>query len=233
VIAAPGEKDFANCGERTFTVKIHISSGQCLKLQCKVTRSTEDVSKHSPKKMGLEIPDPPAEFKEFYKASYYKIKKEISHDAIAVIGMACYYPGAPNLKSFWENILARRREFRRFPDQRLPISEYYDPDPSAPDKTYANRAAVIDGFEFDWIKRGIPKTVVESSDIVHWLALEVALRVLEDAGYSRENTPSDRSGVILGNTLTGEHSRSQNMRLRWPYVKKILKAVTSKERVSP
>jgi hypothetical protein len=181
VIAAPGEKDFANCGERMFTVKIHISSGQCLKLQCKVTRSTGDVSKHSPKKMGLEIPDPPAEFKEFYKASYYKIKKEISNDAIAVIGMACYYPGAPNLKSFWENILARRREFRRIPDQRLPISEYYDPDPSAPDKTYANRAAVIDGFEFDWIKRGIPKTVVESSDIVHWLALEVALRVMEDA----------------------------------------------------
>ncbi len=233
VIAAPGEKDFANCGERTFTVKIHISSGQCLKLQCKVTRSTEDVSKHSLKKMGLEIPDPPAEFKEFYKASYYKIKKEISHDAIAVIGMACYYPGAPNLKSFWENILARRREFRRIPDQRLPISEYYDPDPSAPDKTYANRAAVIDGFEFDWIKRGIPKTVVESSDIVHWLALEVALRVMEDAGYSRENIPSDRSGVILGNTLTGEHSRSQNMRLRWPYVKKILKAVTSKRGFPP
>jgi len=222
VIALSGENDFANRDERMLMVKFYISSEQFMELQCKEMWS--DLSELSSKKMGLEIKDPPVEFKKFYKTSYYKIKKEISHDAIAVIGMSCNYPGAQGLKSFWENILARRREFRLIPSQRLPISEYYDPDPFAPDKTYANRVAVIDGFTFDWIKRGIPKTVVESSDIVHWLALEVALQALEEAGYGRGNIPSDRTGVILGNTLTGEHSRSQYMRLRWPYVKRVLEA---------
>jgi acyl transferase domain-containing protein len=231
VIEAPGDGDY--CDGRMLTVKFSISSGQFFELRCKEAWSDEDVSGHFSRKMGLEIPDPPVEFKEFYMTSYYKMRNEMSHDAIAVIGMACYYPGAPDLKSFWENILARRREFRRLPELRLPLSEYYDPDPFAPDKTYAKRAAVIDGFEFDWIRRGIPKTVVESSDIVHWLALEVALRALDDAGFSRENIPSDRSGVVLGNTLTGEHSRSQNMRLRWPYVKKVLKAAASKRRLPP
>ncbi len=223
-------ESFGQSQERA-TIRIFVPSKQSVELSCNVVWS--DVSKLSSMEMGLEIKDPPDEFKEFYRTSFYKIKTDISHDAIAVIGMACYYPGAPDLKSFWENILARRRQFRRIPDQRLPMSEYYDPDPSVPDKTYASRAAVIDGFRFDWVRWGIPKVVVDSSDVVHWLALDVALRALEDAGYSREFIPHDRTGVILGNTLTGEHSRSQNMRLRWPYVKKVLEATALKKGLPP
>ena len=233
VIAPSSAKDFAGRNKSAVTVEFHAAPDEMLELQCKEVWSDNDTSAHSTQTIGLEIQNPPPSYAEFYRSSFFKIKKDMSHDAIAVVGMACYYPDAPDLKSFWENILARRRSFRRIPAQRLPLSEYYDADPFAPDKTYGNRAAVIDGFEFDWINRGIPKSVVESSDIVHWLALEVALRAMEDAGYSKGNTPSDRSGVILGNTLTGEHSRSQNMRLRWPYVKKVLKAAAQKKRMPP
>lgn len=153
--------------------------------------------------------------------------------AIAVIGMGCYYPGANNLKQLWENILARRREFRQFPDVRLPVSEYHDPDRKSPDKTYGNRAAVIDDFEFDWAKRRIPKKAVDSSDIAHWLALEVAIKAIENAGFNRENVSTERTGVILGNTLTGEQSRSQSMRLRWPFVRRTLLQAASKKGLSP
>jgi enediyne polyketide synthase len=233
VIAPSGEKDFGDRDKNSVTVKFYAAPSELLELQCKEVWCDNNTSEHSTQTIGLEIQNPTPSYEKFYKAAYFRIKKDMSHDAIAVVGMACYYPDAPDLKSFWENILARRRSFRRIPEQRLPLSEYYDANPFAPDKTYGNRAAVIDGFEFDWVKRGIPKSVVESSDIVHWLALEVALRAMEDAGYSRGNTPSDRSGVILGNTLTGEHSRSQNMRLRWPYVKKVLKSAALKKRMPP
>ncbi|MDA8242428.1 MAG: SDR family NAD(P)-dependent oxidoreductase [Nitrospiraceae bacterium] len=208
------------------TLSLPISSSRTIDIPCREIWHDGDI-------MGVRIQDPSAEYKAFYRKSYFKVKKEISHDSIAVIGMGCHYPGAATLKAFWENILARRREFRKLPRRRLPLSDYYDADPTAADKTYGDRAAVIDGFTFDWIKRGIPKTVVDSSDIVHWLALEVALRALEDAGYTRQSTPCDRTGVILGNTLTGEYSRSQNMRLRWPYVGKILKAVAIEKGLSP
>ncbi len=209
-----------------FMLTLPISSSKTIDIPCTEIWSDGDI-------IGVQIQDPSAEYKAFYKKSYLKIKKEISHDAIAVIGMGCHYPGASTLGAFWENILARRREFRKLPRQRLPLSDYYDANPAAVDKTYGDRAAVIDGFTFDWIKRGIPKTVVDSSDVVHWLALEVALRALENAGYTRQSTPCDRTGVILGNTLTGEYSRSQNMRLRWPYVSKILKAAASKRGLPP
>ncbi|NEO45905.1 MAG: type I polyketide synthase, partial [Moorea sp. SIO4A3] len=152
---------------------------------------------------------------------------------IAVIGMGCYYPGANNLRQLWENILTRRRQFRRTPDVRLPLSEYYDPDPKTPDKTYGSRMAVIDGFEFDWANRRIPKTAVESTDIVHWLALEVAFKAIEDAGYSRQTIPTEKTGVILGNTLTGEQTRSSTLRLRWPYVRKALQTTAQAKGMSP
>jgi acyl transferase domain-containing protein len=151
-----------------------------------------------------------------------KEKGDMNLSDIAVIGMACHYPGARDLRQFWGNILTRRRQFRNFPDQRLPLSDYYDPDPAAPDKTYCNKAALIDGFKFDWTRHRIPKSTVESTDIVHWLALEVALKSLHDAGFNHKDIPTERSGVILGNTLTGEHSRAEGLRLRWPFVRRTI-----------
>jgi enediyne polyketide synthase len=152
------------------------------------------------------------------------MQSQVFSSRIAVVGMGCWYPGAKNLQQLWENVLARRRQFRSLPDKRLPLADYYDPDPSVPDKTYGKRAAVIDGFEFDWSNKRIPKTVVETADIAHWLALEVAIKALEDAGYTRKDVPTERTGVLLGNSLTGEQTRSNNMRLRWPFVHRALSA---------
>lgn len=149
---------------------------------------------------------------------------KVSQPRIAVIGMGCWYPGAKDIRQLWENILARRRQFRESPPHRLPIADYYDPDPTVPDKTYGKRMAVIDGFDFDWASKRIPKTVVETADIAHWVALEVAIAALEDSGYTRGNVPHERTGVIVGNSLTGEQTRSNNMRLRWPFIQRVIRA---------
>lgn len=143
---------------------------------------------------------------------------------IAVVGMGCCYPGAKTLLELWENILTRRQQFRSNPDVRLPLSEYYDQNPQTPDHTYGSRMAVIDGFDFDWRKHRIPKSTIDSTDIVQWLALDTAMKALENAGYSRETVPTELTGVILGNTLTGEQTRSSGLRLRWPFVRKTLRA---------
>lgn len=147
---------------------------------------------------------------------------------IAVIGIACHYPGASSVKELWENILARRVQFRRILDQRLPLNDYHNEDPKFPDKSYLTKAAFIDGFEFNWSKLRIPRKTFESTDIVHWLALDTALRALEDAGYKPEDMPKENTGVIVGNTLTGEQTRSQTLRLRWPFVKKTLDVTLAK-----
>ena len=145
----------------------------------------------------------------------------LSRDSdLAVIGIGCMYPGANGPKQLWENVLSKRQEFRSLLNCRLPIVDYYDPDPTIPDKLYIKRAAYIEGFKFDWAKRRIPKSTYESTDIVQWLALEVADAALKDAGLTAENLPREKFGVVVGNSLTGEQSRASTMRLRWPFVRK-------------
>ncbi len=157
---------------------------------------------------------------------------ETSNLQIAVVGLGSYYPGAGNLLTLWENVLARRSQFRSLPKQRLPLLEYYDANPAAPDKTYGDRAAVIDGFEFDWVNWRIPKAAFDSTDIVHWLALETATQALKDAGYSREQVPTQKTGVIVGNTLTGEQTRTTTLRLRWPYTRRALQTAAQVQNLS-
>lgn len=140
--------------------------------------------------------------------------------AIAVIGLSCRFPGAQNARELWENILTRRRQFRRIPECRLPLSEYYDL--RASDKTYATRAAVLDLLKFDWAAHRIPKSSYEGTDWVHWLAYQVAIEAVSDAGYSKDSIPRRKTGVILGNTLCGEQTRTLGIRLRWPFIARAL-----------
>lgn len=142
---------------------------------------------------------------------------------IAIVGMACRYPDATTPKELWENTLAGRRAFRRLPDKRLRLDDYWDADPSTPDRIYSRRAAVLEGYEFDRVAHKIAGSTYRSTDLTHWLALDIAGQVLADAGFPHANgLPRERTGVIVGNTLTGEFSRANLMRLRWPYVRRVV-----------
>jgi len=142
---------------------------------------------------------------------------------IAIVGIACRYPDASSPAELWENVLAGRRAFRRIPDERLRLDDYWSPDPTAPDKFYARKASVIEGFEFDRVKYKIAGSTFRTTDMTHWLALDTAARALEDAGFpDGEGLPKESTTVIIGNTLTGEFARANLMRLRWPYVRRTL-----------
>ena len=149
---------------------------------------------------------------------------------IAVVGMACRYPDATTPTELWENAVAGRRAFRRLPDERMRLEDYWDADPTAPDRFYARHAAVIEGYEFDRVAYKIGGSTYRSTDLTHWLALDIAAQALADAGFPMgEGLPRERTGVVVGNTLTGEFSRANVMRLRWPYVKRTVAAALRAE----
>ncbi|MCX5199550.1 type I polyketide synthase [Streptomyces sp. NBC_00249] len=144
---------------------------------------------------------------------------------IAIVGMAARYPDATSHRELWENAIAGRRAFRRLPAVRMNLDDYYDPDPTVPDRFYARNAAVIDGYRFDRVAHRIAGSTYRSTDLTHWLALDTATAALSDAGFrAGEGLPRPRTGVVVGNTLTGEFSRANVMRLRWPYVRRVLAA---------
>ena len=146
---------------------------------------------------------------------------------IAVIGLGCFYAGSKNPIELWENVLTKRQQFRDFPECRLPLSDYYDQNKKAVDKTYSRLGAFIDGFVFDWKQKRIPKVIFDSADLVHWLALDVAEQALIDSGYTQGQISKERIGVIVGNSLNGETSRANSLRLRWPFVGKVFREVAS------
>ena len=144
---------------------------------------------------------------------------------VAIVGMACRYPDARSPVELWENVLAQRRAFRRLPPERLRLDDYLSADRSAPDRTYAGEAALIEGYEFDRINFRVAGSTFRSADLTHWLALDVASEALADAGFpDADGLPRETTGVLLGNTLTGEFSRANGMRLRWPYVRRVVEA---------
>ena len=154
-----------------------------------------------------------------------KIKSE---EKIAIVGMSAWYPGSKSLLELWENVLAKRVQFREIPKERLPLDEYYDENPTALDKTYATRVAAIDGYEFDWMNKRIPKQMYEATDPVQWLALDMTIKMFEDANIDINTLPKESTGVILGNTMTGDVTRPKYFRARWPFVRKSLRATAEK-----
>ncbi len=145
--------------------------------------------------------------------------------AIAIVGFACRYPEASSPNELWENVLGQRRAFRAIPAQRLRREDYFRPDSEDADGLYSFRAAVLEGYTFDRIRFKIGADTFRVTDMAHWLALEVAADALEDAGFPEgKGLPNTETGVLLGNTLTGEFSRSNLLRLRWPYVRRTVAA---------
>ncbi|MDT0329480.1 type I polyketide synthase [Nocardiopsis lambiniae] len=147
-------------------------------------------------------------------------------DRIAIVGMACRYPDADTPDELWENVLAGRRSFRRIPPERLSLADYRSADPTDSDRFHSDKAALLRGFDFDRAAYRVAGSTFRSTDMTHWLALDTAARALADAGFPEgRGLPRGTTGVVLGNSLTGEFSRANSLRLRWPYVRRTLAEV--------
>jgi enediyne polyketide synthase len=137
--------------------------------------------------------------------------------SVAIVGLACRYPDATTPAQLWQNVLGRRRAFRRIPGCRL--SDGYFGGRDQVDATYVGQAAVLRDWEFDRERFGIPGRLYRSADRTHWLALETAAEALSDAGFADgDGLDRDCAGVVMGNSLTGEFSRAGTLRLRWPFL---------------
>ena len=162
-------------------------------------------------------------------------------EPIAIVGMACRFPDATGPAEFLELVLTGRQAFRRLPPTRLDVSEYGDGEPGfhspsglAPGAFGSARAALLEGWRFDRAAYGVTQAAYQAADPAHWLALETAARALADGGFpGGQGLARDRTGVIIGNTLTGEVSRATALRTRWPYVRRVLRAALAAGEVPP
>ncbi|MEV4414363.1 beta-ketoacyl synthase N-terminal-like domain-containing protein [Catellatospora sp. NPDC049609] len=99
-------------------------------------------------------------------------------DLIAVVGMACRAPGAPDVTALWRNLRAGADAVRRFTPDELAAAGL-----PAADPTYVPAFGYLDGLEdFDAALFGYTDAEAALLDPQHRIFLEAAWWALEDAG---------------------------------------------------
>ncbi|WP_229787333.1 type I polyketide synthase [Actinokineospora fastidiosa] len=132
---------------------------------------------------------------------------------IAVVGMACVYPGAPDLAAFWANIVGNRDSVTEVPPTRWDPEVYFG---DGQGKTRSKWGGFLDAVPFDPLRYGIPPAALGSIEPVQLLALEIAQRALEDAGYGQGGFDRERAGVVFGAEAGGDLSKAEDLRMFLP-----------------
>jgi len=128
-----------------------------------------------------------------------ELQPNLQTTPIAIIGLASVFPNAKNLQDYWDNIIKEVDCIIDVPPSRWSIEDYYDPDPTTPDKTYCKRGGFLPNIDFDPLEFGLPPNILEVTDVSQLLSLIVARDVLQDAGYLESTAEiRDQTGVILG-----------------------------------
>ena len=117
---------------------------------------------------------------------------------IAIVGVASVLPKANTTQEYWENILNKVDAITEIPSHRWDWRLYFDPDRNARDKIYSKWGGFLDDMAFDPMRYGMPPKSIESVDPMQLMALEVARRTLEDAGYHEKAFDRERASVIIG-----------------------------------
>ncbi|GAA3437697.1 type I polyketide synthase [Kutzneria kofuensis] len=118
------------------------------------------------------------------------------HEPVAVIGMSCRFPDAPDVASYWDLLRAgRAAEITDFPPGR------FDHDPNAEDNTlYQPKTGAflpdVAGWDAEFF--GFPPREALRMDPQQRLLMELAWEAMEDAGTPPKTLAGSRTGVLLG-----------------------------------
>ncbi|MHA5053146.1 type I polyketide synthase [Streptomyces sp. SD15] len=122
-------------------------------------------------------------------------------EPIAIVGMSVLFPGAPDLATYWHNLVSGVDAITEVPPGRWDADEHYAPgaEPRA-DRVYCRRGGFVDELaEVDVTEFGIMPAAVPATEPDQLIALRVAAQALADAGGA-DRLPADRHrvGVVLG-----------------------------------
>ncbi|MFD0337374.1 SDR family oxidoreductase [Streptomyces sp. NPDC127117] len=131
---------------------------------------------------------------------------------VAVVGMACMFPQAPDLSAFWANVVAGVDAVSEVPPER------WDPAVHHGRSTPSKWGGFLPRIPFDPLRYGIPPASLGSTEPVQLLSLEAARRALEDAGYGDGGREFDRSrtSVVFGAEAGSDLSNAATLRAVLP-----------------
>ncbi len=134
------------------------------------------------------------------QAARLRSLEEAMREPIAIVGMACRFPGHCNdPESFWELQREGRDAVVEIPRSRWDIDAFFDPDRDAAGKMYVRHGGFIDDVDlFDARFFGISPREATELDPNQRLVLEVCYEAVEDAGISPDDLAGTPVGVFVG-----------------------------------
>ncbi len=139
---------------------------------------------------------------------------------VAIVGIACAFPDAPDLARYWANILDGVDCITEVPDERWSKEIYYDGDSRGDGHTYSKWGGFLPQIAIDPLAYGIPPRSLAAIDPVQLLSLEMARRALEDAGYGDGALgrwfDRERTAVIFGAQPGADLAGAHGFRALYP-----------------
>ncbi|HEV2780641.1 MAG TPA: polyketide synthase, partial [Actinophytocola sp.] len=114
---------------------------------------------------------------------------------IAIVGVACRLPGAPNVRAFWEVLSEARDTLARTPSVHRPL-------PCGDELSPGGLLDDIDGFDAKFF--GVSPHEAVRIDPQHRLLVETVWEALEDAGLPADRLAGSQTGVYTS-CFTGQY----------------------------
>ena len=137
------------------------------------------------------------------RAAERKIKKleQAQSEPIAVVGMACRFPGSPSIEAYRSLLQNGTDAISEVPSERWSLEELFDPNPSAVGKINTRFGGFIENVDqFDASFFGIAPLEARLMDPQQRLGLELVWHALEDSGLRPSDLRGSKTGVFVGVT---------------------------------
>ena len=121
-------------------------------------------------------------------------------EPLAIVGMACRLPGAPDLATFWDLLCRGGNAIGEYPGERWDASALAPDSDALVVPRRAGLLASVDGFDAEFF--GIAGREAQLMDPQQRLFLEVVWEALESAGIPPLGLKGTRTGVFVGTTTT-------------------------------
>ncbi|PRP91638.1 Phthiocerol/phenolphthiocerol synthesis polyketide synthase type I PpsA [Enhygromyxa salina] len=137
------------------------------------------------------------------------------HAAIAIVGMACRYPGAPDVEAYWRLLERGGVSLGPVPETRWDGAALYHPDRDAPGRSIGHEGGFLSDLRaFDADFFGISPREAAHLDPRQRVVLELVWEAFEDAGVAMDSDSARATGTfaaVLNDDFAAMFSRDLSL----------------------